>query len=180
MEKTNQQSDKKLIMLQGLPRSGKTTWAKKQGFPIVCPDAIRLAKTGKRWWSPIEHEIWATALTMVRSLFLAGHETVILDSTGCTRKQRDYFKPPKDISWVRYLKTMFTSAESCIQRAIKTGQPDLIDVIKNQYKNFEYVEQEEQFIPWVCENISDSEPNRQYNLTDRQYDPTNYPENPFN
>jgi predicted kinase len=32
-----------LILTVGLPRSGKTTWAKQQGVPMVNRDAIRLA-----------------------------------------------------------------------------------------------------------------------------------------
>src|SRR5690554_6874569 len=31
-----------LICTVGLPRSGKTTWARKQSYPIVNPDSIRL------------------------------------------------------------------------------------------------------------------------------------------
>jgi predicted kinase len=77
--------DNKLILMHGLPRSGKSTWALEQGYPVVCPDAIRYCTTGKRWWGPIEYHIWATAKTMVRSLFLAGHKIVILDSTSRTR-----------------------------------------------------------------------------------------------
>jgi len=39
-----------LILTVGLPRSGKSTWAAKKGFPIVSPDAIRLAMHGMRKW----------------------------------------------------------------------------------------------------------------------------------
>ncbi len=31
----------RLILTVGLPRSGKTTWALEQGWPIVNPDSIR-------------------------------------------------------------------------------------------------------------------------------------------
>jgi len=54
---------KKLIMTVGLPRSGKSTWARKQGHPI--------------------------AKYMVQSLFLAGHDTVILDATNTTAQRRE-------------------------------------------------------------------------------------------
>lgn len=40
---------KKLILTIGLPRSGKSTWAKQQGCPVVNPDSIRLALHGKAY-----------------------------------------------------------------------------------------------------------------------------------
>ena len=155
-EKThNDSSDRKLIMLNGLPRSGKSTWARKQGYPVVSPDAIRLAKTGRRWWSPIEHEVWATALTMVRALFLAGHDIVIVDMTSCTQRSRDNFKPSKDMFWQRWVKYIDTPIEVCIEvcieRAINSDQSDLIEVIENQCMNWEQVKEEEQIFPWIGE-----------------------------
>jgi len=80
-----------LILMHGLPRSGKSTWARQQGFPVVDTDAIRLSKTGQRWYGPTEHEIAPFALTMIRALFVAGHKTVILDSNAYLRKERDFF-----------------------------------------------------------------------------------------
>lgn len=129
----------KLILMQGLPRSGKSTWARAQGYPIVDPDAIRLVKTGRRWWGPIEHEVWATARTMIRALFVAGHEIVILDSTAYTRWQRDQFKPSLDIPWIRYIKHIDTPANVCCERAQMT-YPDLISVIKYMETKWEPVD----------------------------------------
>jgi predicted kinase len=117
-----------LIMMMGLPRSGKSTWAREQGYPIVDCDAIRLAKTGQRWWGPIEHEIWPFAKTMIRSLFLAGHKIVILDSTSLIRNQRDRFINADDIQWDRYVKIINTHVDICKQRALNT-YPDLVPVI---------------------------------------------------
>ncbi len=41
--------EKTLIGMVGLPYSGKSTAARELGFPIVCPDAIRLALHGQRF-----------------------------------------------------------------------------------------------------------------------------------
>lgn len=139
-------TDKVLIMTHGLPRSGKSTWARKQGVPIVCPDAIRLAKTGRRWFGPIEHEVWATARTMVRALFLAGHSTVILDSTAGTRKQRDFFIPSPDVPWLRYVKAVNTSSQTCKERALDTKMPELVDIIFFMDENWEDIRPEEGII----------------------------------
>lgn len=138
-------TNKVLIMTCGLPRSGKSTWARKQGCPIVSSDAIRLAKTGLRWFGPVEHEVWAVARTMVRALFLAGHNTVVLDSTCVTRKQRDFFLPSQDVPWDRYVKVIDTPIHTCIQRA-KESYPDLIEVIEFMSRTREPIKPEEGII----------------------------------
>lgn len=141
-------SDCILIMTYGLPRSGKSTWSNAQGYPIVNPDAIRLAKTGQRWWGPIEHEIWATARTMVRSLFLAGHKVVILDSTCGTRRQRDTFLPSPDVPWERYTKYIDTPADECCRRA-ETTYPELVPVIEFMKECWEPVMMDENIGVWT-------------------------------
>ena len=72
----------------GLPRSGKSTWAKQSGLPVVCPDAIRLALHGEAFIDLAEPFVWAIAKTMVRALFEAGHDAVVLDACNATAKRR--------------------------------------------------------------------------------------------
>jgi predicted kinase len=139
-----------LVMTYGYPRSGKSTWARQQGVPIVDPDAIRLAKTGQRWWRPIEHEVWSTARTMVRALFWAGHKTVILDTTCYTRLQRDMFAPTPDIPWKRYFKPFDTTVTECCRRARET-YPQLVDVIKWIDANWEHITPAEEILLWTLD-----------------------------
>lgn len=80
---------KRLYITVGLPGSGKSHWAEAQGVPVVRPDAIRLAMHGHDFIASAEPFVWAVAKTMVASLFLAGHNNVILDATNTTRKRRD-------------------------------------------------------------------------------------------
>lgn len=68
----------RLLVTVGLPRSGKSTWAKQQGAPVVNPDAIRLALHGQAFLQEAEPLVWVMAKYMVEALFLAGHSTVIL------------------------------------------------------------------------------------------------------
>lgn len=120
-----------LICTVGLPRSGKTTWARKQGLPIVNPDAIRLATHGQRFWAPAERRVWADAYHMVRCLFLAGHTTVIVDATHMTRKRRDFWIAdagnPGGVSWSVAFRRFDVAASVCRERA--HGDAKLIEVI---------------------------------------------------
>jgi predicted kinase len=145
-DRPHEPTDNALVMTHGLPRSGKSTWSRTHVGPIVCPDSIRLAKTGKRWFGPIEHEVWATARTMVRALFLSGHKTVILDSTTGTRSQRDMFLPSPDVPWRRYLKVVPTTRGTCILRALSGPYPELVEVINYMADNWEPVQPEEEII----------------------------------
>lgn len=138
---------KTLIMMMGLPRSGKSTWALQQGIPIVDLDAIRLVKTGQRWWGPIEHEVYATARTMIRALFVAGHSCVILDITSYCREQRDKFITSSDVPWKRYVMSIDTDIKVCKKRA-EESYPELVDIIDYMYENFQPITTSENIGVW--------------------------------
>lgn len=117
---------KTLICLVGLPRSGKSTWAKTAGHPIVSPDAIRLAIHGQRFIAEAEPFVWAIAKAMVRSLFLAGHNAVILDATNNTRKRRNEWQSPH---WDTLFEVIDTPAAVCIERAQAEDRQDIVPTI---------------------------------------------------
>ena len=123
------QTGKTLILTVGLPRSGKSTWARAQGFPIVNPDAIRLALHGQRFLAQAEPLVWAFAQVMVASLLRAGHGAVIVDATNVTAKRRDQWR-----EWfpdaVVEVKVIGTGPQTCKARAIQDNMPDLVPVIE--------------------------------------------------
>jgi predicted kinase len=131
----------KLIMTVGLPRCGKSTWAMEQGCPVVNPDSIRLALHGQPFIGSAEPYVWAIAKTMVKSLFLTGHEVVILDATNLTRKRRDEWISS---SWEREFKQFLVAKIVCIRRAMDTNKEYLIPVIEKMSEERDLIGDDEE------------------------------------
>lgn len=127
---------KKLHILVGLPRSGKSTYAKEKikNVPIVNPDSVRLALHGHDFIPLAEPMVWASVKLMIRALFIAGHDEVILDATNITTQRRDEFKS-KD--WIRVFHVLKTPPIACIERAIETNKPNLICVIEKMVEQYQ-------------------------------------------
>ena len=129
-----------LWMMVGLPRSGKSTHAKKFGFPVVSCDAIRQSLGCYPFVPAMEPWVWRIAHTMVESLFNAGHTAVVLDSCGHTKARRDEWKSKQ---YLRRFVTVNTPMEVCVERAVSTDQEYLIPVIERMAKEFEPCSEEE-------------------------------------
>lgn len=140
------QHEKILIATVGLPRSGKSTWAKSQAYPIVNPDSVRLAIHGQRFIGSAEPYVWATVKAMVRSLFLSGHQIVILDACNNTQKRRDEWISSE---WATYFKVIDTSTDVCFDRAATENDQAIISVIERMAKEHEPLTDEEQARIWL-------------------------------
>jgi predicted kinase len=129
--------DKHLIITVGLPKAGKSTWARIQGHPMVNPDSIRLALHGKKFFGPAEPMVWAIAYLMVDALFLAGHKTVIVDATAVSKRRRtpwvERFGKIADIEF----KIFNTHPDECIRRALMDNEPDMVRVIKDMLEEWD-------------------------------------------
>lgn len=126
--------ENQLILTVGLPYSGKTRWAKRQGVPIVSPDAIRLAMHGQRYAQLAEEFVWAVARTMVRALFIAGHRQVIVDATHNSEKRR---KPWLSDEWRVTYQVFDASREECRKRAQDVGDEVILSVIDRMAEEHE-------------------------------------------
>lgn len=122
----------------GLPYSGKTTWARSLGFPIVNPDSIRYALHGQRFCMSAEPYVWAIAQTMVWALFLAGHKQIVLDATNCTRKRRQMWQ---SVRWVTKWKVFDVSRDECLRRAV--DDDEIHPVIERMAREFEPLVEDE-------------------------------------
>lgn len=124
-----------LIITVGLPRSGKSTWAKTKNLPIVNRDAIRLALHGHAYIQESEEMVSAIEMYMVKALFEAGHEKVILDACNLKVKYRKRWeRGPWQIRYERFN----VNETICIERAIDSGHKDLIPIIRSMAERIEW------------------------------------------
>lgn len=121
---------KLLIATVGLPRSGKSTWSRKLGVPMVNPDNVRLAMHGRPFIKELEEMVWWHIKLMVRSLFYAGHDTVILDSCLSSDHRRLPWATNK--LWCTAFVCFPAPETVCRERAIKDNRMDLLDPIRQQ------------------------------------------------
>ena len=122
-----------LYLLVGLPFSGKSTWAKAQGVPIVNVDALRYAIHERRFDSKYEDLVWFHAKIMAEALFRAGHDDVILDATNTTHRGRNGWAYLFDVCHVMFMPPV----EECIEKAIQCGRRDMVSNIQRMYDEFE-------------------------------------------
>lgn len=116
-----------LVLTVGLPRSGKTTWARTMGLPIVSPDELRQVLHGTAFWAETEPLVWAMARVMVRALFRAGHRAVVLDACSISPKRRAEWL---DNEWVTCAHLVDTPMKVCIERALAADRHELVEVIQ--------------------------------------------------
>ena len=128
-----------LIITIGLPKSGKSTWARKQNLPIVNPDSIRLALHGKRYEPLAEDMVWAIHFIMIRSLILAGHSKIIVDATHITEKRRTPYKIKFPDCKLTY-HTVNTGRAECIRRAEEERDTEIIPIIENMASKIDGLE----------------------------------------
>jgi predicted kinase len=81
---------------------------------------------------------------MVKSLFEAGHETVIIDATHTSVLRRDRWKDIINEDTKIVYKVFRTDRDVCKQRALDTNKPYLVDVIDNMLSKWDDLTDEEQ------------------------------------
>jgi len=125
---------------------------------VVNADSVRLALHGQRYQALAEPFVFAIREVMVRSLFNAGHDLVVYDETNYSRATRDRMKS-KD--WDNVYLVVDTSPEVCKERAIATGQPDLLPVIDSMFARYQPLGEDET-------RITEEEALIRFNQWDRQ------------
>lgn len=83
----------RLLVLVGLPGSGKSTWAKQQGLPTISSDAIRELLADDVTDQTIHRQVFQTVRFLVRQRLAIGRPVTCVDATHLTpRERRPYFR----------------------------------------------------------------------------------------
>jgi len=118
---------RRLHIVVGLPRAGKSTLCRTLGFPVVEGDAVRKVLRCFPFKAEMEPQVELTKQLMVASLFEAGHTDVILDDCCETSAKRN--------AWCEYERIFHevrTDVEECCKRAIERDQDYLVPVIRQK------------------------------------------------
>lgn len=129
-----------LILLVGLPQSGKSTWARQSAHPIVNRDAIRQTIGGSIRYFKEEGRVTEIEEIMADSLFNAGHHTVVIDATHLKKKYRDrWIKWAEERGLRMYIYKFLTSLEVCQQRARRNypDEPKFPKIIRQMWETAE-------------------------------------------
>lgn len=128
---------KKLLVLQGLPASGKTTYAKElvsKGWKRVNKDDLRAMIDGGKWSRDNEGLILATEVALVQN-FLATLNNVVVDDTNFAHE--DTWRKIAETSGVDFeLKVFDTPVHECVRRNLLRGETIPTDAIWKMYRQY--------------------------------------------
>jgi predicted kinase len=138
----------RLILMVGLPRSGKSTWVKKHkaNQVIVSADDLRYIVYNQRFWGEGEPLMWSIRGMFLKYLMQQGID-IIIDETNTTKERRKpIIKLAKEYGYYvvgNVVEGAWT--DTCIARAKAEGDEAIIPVIERMAARFELPEKEEGF-----------------------------------
>jgi predicted kinase len=77
-----------VIVLVGLPASGKSTWAREQGLPVLSSDETRLLLSGDETNQAIHNRVFGTLRYLLKQRLAIGMPVTCIDATNLLPKHR--------------------------------------------------------------------------------------------
>lgn len=129
---------KNIIILIGLPRSGKTTFRNdfKEMYPhyvCVSADDLRYLIYGQRYFQGGEPLVWAFRGYMLESLFQNGNDILIDETNTTTQRRESIIKQARKNGYNVIGIYMDTRLSTCISRSDEA----IIDTLNRMHIQFE-------------------------------------------
>jgi predicted kinase len=106
-----------IILLVGLPGSGKSTWVAKQGAGALSSDAIRHLLADDATDQSIHHRVFATLRYLLRQRLVIRRPVTYIDATNLTPEERQPYVEIASASGAVLEAVFFdVPVEVCIQR----------------------------------------------------------------
>ncbi len=127
-----------LTILIGLPRAGKSTWAKKwvkegNNRVVLSGDSFRLAITGERFNIDSEPFVRASLITAIKALLIQGLD-VAVDETNTSEYHQNQLL---HLSTNPNIVIFWTPKCVCQERAVDCNQYDLLPSIERMENNLQ-------------------------------------------
>ena len=134
-----------VYIMVGLPRSGKSTYAKRhKGLcAIVSADQLRYLVYGQRFWGPGEDLMWAIRKIILKMLMEQGIDIVIDETNTTVSRRKPIVDLAREYGYFVEAVVIDTPKETCIERARADGDDSLIPIIERMAGQFEPVQREE-------------------------------------
>lgn len=134
-----------VYIMVGLPRSGKSTYAKRYKglYAIVSADQLRYLVYGQRFWGPGEDTMWAIRKIVLKMLMEQGIDIVIDETNTTVSRRKPIVDLAREYGYFVEAVVIDTPKETCIERARADGDDSLIPIIERMAGQFEPVQQEE-------------------------------------
>ena len=134
-----------VYIMVGLPRSGKSTYAKRYKglYAIVSADQLRYLVYGQRFWGPGEDTMWAIRKIVLKMLMEQGIDIVIDETNTTVSRRKPIVDLAREYGYFVEAVVIDTPKETCIERARADGDDSLIPIIERMAGQFEPVQRDE-------------------------------------
>jgi len=152
-----------LILVLGLPYSGRRAWALGMGFPVVDRSSVcRALLDGKRDTIACLPRVRSMMIDMAWSLFATGHETVCLidDALYCSRAERATWgalgtlQPDPEMAFQTVVFRLSAAPDRCVEKAAAAGVTNAHALIEDRRGRIEAVGDDEEVFREIDHGIT--------------------------
>lgn len=130
----------KLLMLKGLPASGKSTYARElittKGYARLNKDDIRKMMHNSKWSKKNEAQVIEFRNNVVFNLLQEGNDVVVDDTNFAPQHQQDLMETAKEANASFEVLFIDTPLEECISRNEKRADKVPLNVITGMYDKY--------------------------------------------